>query len=249
MKTSAVIPAKAGIQVLNWMLKVRLKTWIPAFAGMTTLFLFGSLVAWAGASNSTAAPTMEEVLSQIKLKEQSIKVLQFGFEQHVTFLNNNLTSASEGEALFEKPDKLSVHQKKPQEQLTIANGPKTWVYTPSYKQVWVGQSKKNFSELLPKGLIPFQNWGEDLEKNYTLSVVSRKSDPPQKVRLRAIPKQESDVQLEFLISTDSWLPEETLYVSGSAKVLTKVMTVEINPDVPKNAFQFVPPSGTDVIPF
>ena len=31
-----VMPAKAGIQVLNKLLKIRLKAWMPAFAGMTT---------------------------------------------------------------------------------------------------------------------------------------------------------------------------------------------------------------------
>ena len=31
-----VMPAKAGIQVLNKLLKIRLKAWTPAFAGMTT---------------------------------------------------------------------------------------------------------------------------------------------------------------------------------------------------------------------
>ena len=31
------MPAKAGIQVLNLLLKIKLKDWIPAFAGMTKL--------------------------------------------------------------------------------------------------------------------------------------------------------------------------------------------------------------------
>ena len=30
-----VIPAKAGIQSLNFLFKIVLATWIPAFAGMT----------------------------------------------------------------------------------------------------------------------------------------------------------------------------------------------------------------------
>ncbi len=36
----AVIPAKAGIQVFHIQLNKRFKTWIPAFAGMTTVGVF-----------------------------------------------------------------------------------------------------------------------------------------------------------------------------------------------------------------
>jgi outer membrane lipoprotein carrier protein len=220
-----------------------------------TVFRFSPLLA-AGAvalfsSSSLFGMTVDDVLRQLKLKDETVKSLQCEFQQEVKFGNSNLSSKTSGEALFAKPDKLNVHQKTPQEQLTIANGKKTWVYTPAYKQVWVGTTKKDLAKLLPKGMVPIQNFGKDLEKNYDLTVetLSDVGPSPKTVRLKAVPKQPSDFELEFVISTESWLPTETTYTSSSAQVVTRLTSVKVNPSLSKDAFQFVPPPGTDMIPF
>jgi len=68
--------------------------------------------------------------------------------------------------------------------------------------------------------------------------------------LAAAPKEQgADYRLELTLSTGSWLPIETSYISSSAKVVTKFSGFEVNPQMPGNAFQFSPPPGTDAIPF
>lgn len=217
-----------------------MKSWLLIFL---TLLLSSMGVSFALSVN--------DVLYEMKQQDETIKSLSCTFQQEVTFGHSNLSSKTSGEALFAKPNKLNVHLKKPQEQMTIANGKKTWVYTPAYKQVWVGESKKDLSNLLPKGMVPIQNFGSDLEKNYELSMsaVSETGDTPKTVRLKAIPKQPADYELEFVISTESWLPTETVYTSPSAQVVTKLSSVQVNPEISNSSFQFVPPPGTDMIPF
>ncbi len=222
----------------------RLTAWIPAFAGMTA---FGLCL--AGAAHGY---TLDQVLERLEQKEKNMTSLKFDFKQDIHFLEGDLKASAEGEALFAKMGKMKIVKKKPEEQWTVSNGKKVWMYTPGYNQVWTGTLKDwTKASLLPQGFVPFHNYVNDLKKGFSLSLKgpSKADAGASTVRLRAVPK-EADLgyELELVLSTESWLLSQTIFTSGSARVVTTLSKLEVNPFISEPAFEFKPPAGTDVIP-
>ncbi|OVE76549.1 hypothetical protein BVX98_05660 [bacterium F11] len=194
---------------------------------------------------------LKDVLFQMEQREENIKTIQFDFRQEVRYVAMESVEKVEGKAVFQHPNKLRIQKEKPESQLTISNGKKVWVYNPSFQQVWVGQSRDWLSDsTLPKGMIPIQDYISQLKKNFHLTVRSpaEKKGKPN-VLLLAHPKNvQWGYHLEFSISTETWLPFQTLYVSDSAKIVTHLFNQEVNPKVSTGTFRFKPPKGVDVIP-
>ncbi len=194
---------------------------------------------------------LDQVLQELKSKDKIMNSLRFNFIQEINFTGSDVQSSVEGEVLLQKPKKIKVQQKKPQEQLTISNGQKLWIYTPSLKQVWVVSAKDwVHGDLFPKGMLPFQNYISDLILYFNLSLIENSDQSkPNEIHLSAVPKEKKiDYTLELVLSSESWLPIKTIFHSSSATVMTSLSQVVVNPPVPEQAFQFTPPPGTDVIP-
>lgn len=198
-----------------------------------------------------SASDLTQILFKIERQEKKMKTLSFSFEQNMIFSETGIKDRVEGNAFFTKPNKMRIEKTHPRIQTTITNGDKVWIYTPSYNQAWVGSwSDWSRGPLVPKGMLPWQNYVTELKKSFDLSLVEgdvgRKFDG---VVLKAVPKNQSaGYELELDISTETWLPQRTLFVSGSAKIETVLSDIEMNPKIKKDIFQFEPPSGTDIIP-
>lgn len=196
-----------------------------------------------------AALTLDNVLDEMQVKGRAIRNIQFGFEQQVRFTEMSETTTVQGEAAFSKPGKLHIHKKFPDEQITVSNGEKIWIYTPSFNQVWEGPMKNWVgATLLPKGIIPLDNFADDLRKNFHLRL---KEQPVSGVGLwlSATPKDETlDYNLELQISTTSWLPVKTIYRSESAEIVTNLTEAKVNAALPEQMFWFQAPKDADVIP-
>src|SRR5436309_231143 len=74
-------------------------------------------------------------------KEKGISSLKFGFEQEIDFLEGGMKTKVVGEALFGREGKMRITKTVPNEQVTVIDGEKVWIYTPAYKQVWSGALK------------------------------------------------------------------------------------------------------------
>ncbi len=192
--------------------------------------------------------SLDQVLIQMENKERSMERIQFKFKQDIQFKEAGLTEKIEGQATFQKPNKMKISKQSPQNQVTISNGISLWVYTPSYKQVWVGKWKDWLHNgSMPQGIIPVENYVEDLKKNFNLSF-TEDDDNDNQVHLAASPKEkDKGYELELVISTDSWLPIQTIYRSDSAIVTTSLFSMEQGPRLADDMFTFIPPKGTDII--
>lgn len=195
-----------------------------------------------------ASFTLDDVLSKIETRQSSIKSIKFDYKQEIHFEQMGTDSVVSGVALFAKPGKLQISKTFPDKQVTISDGKKLWVYNPAYGQVWEGSWKKWVSaNMLPKGMLPLDNYVADLKGNFNLTLGEFKAD---NVTISALPKNKNlGYRLELVVSTDSWLPVKTYYYSDSARIVTSLEKPEVNPSVPDDVFKFRVPKGVDVIPF
>jgi len=192
---------------------------------------------------------VKDVLFQMAERERSMKSIAFQFVQKITFTEMEQKTEVKGAAIFEKPNKMRIEKQIPQEQLTISNGKKVWIYTPAYSQVWVGEWKDWTNEnAVPKGLLPLNDYVSALKNNFNLKLVE-KTESPGTVTLRATPKNENvGYKMDLAISVQTWLPFETRVRTESAHVVTTLDEVKIDPITTRDTFSFRPPKGTDVIP-
>ncbi len=189
------------------------------------------------------------VLENIYIQENRTDTLQFNFKQDIQFSGLESQSTVQGQAFFQRPKKLRIVKKIPIEQTTISDGKKMWIYTPSYKQVWEGKWEgwlKGVS--LPKGLVPFGNFVEDLKNNFDLTLDKTTSTPVSLYILKAVPKENpAEFTLDFLISAENWMPIQTTYHSETATVVTTMTDMVINGPVDAKIFTFKSPKGTEVL--
>jgi outer membrane lipoprotein carrier protein len=209
---------------------------------------------WMAASSAAfaqgdAQPRLGRVLEQMQSAESGMERIRFSFRQQIAFTGVSSTTTVNGKALFAKGGKFRIEKMQPERQLTISNGKSLWVYTPAYNQVWQGTPKRWMdSTLLPKGMLPFNNYVADLQKYFDLKL-GAVTAADNTVELKAEPKdQQMDYHLTLVVSMDSWLPSSTRYHSESADVVTELSEVEANPDVTDSSFRFTAPKGADVIP-
>lgn len=195
------------------------------------------------------AISLGDVLDNMQIRENEIKSLNFEFKQEIRFSGVSSVSLIEGQAYFQKPKKLRIVKKTPLEQFTITDGKKMWVYTPSYKQVWEGSWQGWLKgAALPKGLVPFGDFAQDLRDNFDLSIKTADSSNPSVIMLKAVPKDQSqDFSIELFISTTDWVPIQTIYVSETARIETILDNIAINNPIAADNFTFKPPKGTEII--
>jgi outer membrane lipoprotein carrier protein len=194
-----------------------------------------------------AAFSLEQVLKEMEDHEKKVTALKFSFKQQVEFTDSGLSETVTGEAVFEKPRKMKITKSAPQEQITVSNGRTMWIYTPAYKQAWSGTlSEMSNQRVIPQGLFPAENLVSDLKKNFNLSLSTVSVEGG--VALNAASKDGGgDVALKLIISTDSWLPVQTVFQSETARIDTYLIDMKVNPVLPRSLFQFQPPKGTDII--
>ncbi len=211
-------------------------------AGATMLLMFA-------VSTLRASYDINTIMIELENREKTLNTVQFDFKQEINFIQMNNKTTVVGEALFGKAGKLRITKSSPDNQVTVSDGKKVWVYNPKARQVWEGSSKKWLeSGVMPKGMVPLSNYVGDLRKNFDLSLVE--SDVSNEVRILAEPKKKGlDYKIELTVSTELWLPIKTFYSSGSAEVRTLLSKHQINPSTPESVFRFSVPKGTDVIPF
>lgn len=194
---------------------------------------------------------LNQVLGELANREKTMNILQFDFTQEINFTEMKNKTTVVGEAIFGKAGKLRITKQLPVKQVTVSDGKKVWVYNPTASQVWLGSSKKWLeSSSLPKGMIPFNNYVADLQKNFNLVLDQEKKNVEDEIQIVAEPKNKTlGYKMRLTVSTHSWLPVKMVYLSDSAEVETLLSKHQVNPSIQDSVFRFTVPKGTDVIPF
>ncbi len=213
--------------------------------------LLSLLLICAPAALLPASYDLDRILLEMENREKTLDAIRFDFQQQIHFTQLNNDSLITGEALFGKRGQLRITKSTPDKQVTVSDGKKVWVFNPQANQVWQGSSKKWLqSPVLPKGMVPLNNYVDDLKRNFDLQLKESSVDSSDIVTIKAEPRSKAlGYEIELRIATATWLPVQTIYRSDSAKVVTTLSKTQVNPNVQESDFRFKVPKGTDVIPF
>ena len=197
-----------------------------------------------------ASLSLEQVLLNMENQNKTMQNIKFEFRQEIQFVNASDISEVTGLAIFQKPGQMNIQKNKPQEQLTVSNGKKMWIYTPAYNQVWEGSATRGLgTSFLPKGLVPLDDFVLELRKDFNVRFSQTEKSSGELLWLVAEPKDASSgYRIDLCISTQTWLPTKTVFHSDSARILTELLNTQVNLAIPGSTFRFVPPKGADVIP-
>jgi chaperone LolA len=190
---------------------------------------------------------LSDVISKLEENEKQTESIHFDFNQTVQFRAMQSSATVSGEATFAKSGKMKIVKTKPEKQIMVSDGKKLTLYNPAYNQVWSGSWTgwvKN--AMLPKGMVPLNNYVADLKKNFQLTLMPT-ADAGFAV-IQAVPNDgDLGYQLELKISTENWQLARTSYRSETAEVVTDLSNVEVNPSTSPATFKLDLPKGVEVI--
>ena len=198
---------------------------------------------------------MPDIAARFADVDARIQRLRASFRQTVRVEGSDTVQTVEGDVLFEKPDRLRLTHRVPEEQTVVSDGATLWVYRESTHQVIktpLEQWRKN--EPLARGLLGFGRSAELLSRyDATLSTVSAPDAQGYRTfELTLVPKKEdrkeggADFTLKIKSDTRSYFPGESSLAVGRAVVRSSFSDVRLNPELPPDAFRFTPPKGADI---
>ncbi len=191
--------------------------------------------------------TLEELLSELKAREESIQDIQFDYEQTIIVSSADKQEKSSGRVVFKAPDRFKIDREGPHPQTFVCNGKKLWIYSPRFKQVvveaWKGWSRSK----VPPGLINVGKYVDFLKENFTLTGDGA-SDPSSYI-VTAAPKdaREPPTTLKLWIHRLDYLPLQMEWRSESVLIKTKITRFNLNPGSDDRVFEFKTTPDMDIV--
>lgn len=199
-------------------------------------------------SRASGLTTLPEFLSRLATQQKSIRDIQFDFEQTLTVRSTQKSEESLGKAFFKTPNRFRIEKFLPSPQTFVCNGKKLWIYTPEFKQVlvrtWKGWAR---SSRLPQGFLNLQNYLEELEKDFDLSLEN--PGRPAAYLLVAKPKKTDQNQsLKIWIGESDLLPTRMESESVASFVQTQILKPLVNQDLSDQLFKLTLAPDIAVVP-
>lgn len=187
-------------------------------------------------------------LDSLELFVRTIKSGHAEFTQVVTLPARDQQTprqkTSSGVFDFSRPSKFKFSYRKPFEQTIVADGKRIWIYDMDLNQV---TSRKQSEALAasPASLIATASDIKTLEADFTLSPAPSAQGLEWVV---ATPRSKEGVLQSIRIGfKDHNLEALEILDSFGQKSLMTFSALQVNPTMQASTFQFVPPSGADVI--
>ena len=172
---------------------------------------------------------------------ESTKTLRAEFAQMVVTKNGKKPQLSGGVLMFSRPGKFRWQIEKPYAQLLVGDGAKVWIYDPDLRQVTIKKVDAAIGST-PAALLV---GGSNLEKNFALHEAGLRDGLDW---VEATPKTTDSgfekLQLGF---AGKDLKSMELYDNFGQTTTLVFTNIERNPALSAAQFQFIPPSGVDVI--
>ncbi|HOW90269.1 MAG TPA: outer-membrane lipoprotein carrier protein LolA [Elusimicrobiales bacterium] len=192
----------------------------------------------------------KEALAGLKSWDARLESLRTRFTQEVDFSDAGITQKVEGVLTYLKPDRLKIEHIKPARQLVYTDKKDLWIYKPEDSQAvrtswgaWKESQSGNFS-----GIMDFGNYSALAEKNSVSA--AREKTPPYRVFLTLTPNGGSGLYtLTLGLSSTDYFPAEAQLSVENTIIRTRLESPEINVQLDKDLFRFVPPKGTEVLEF
>lgn len=212
--------------------------------------LFTFLPFYLFTSLPLSAMSIPEIQEKMSESSQKVESLSFSYIQELRSSLSPGVSRSSGTAVFQKPRNLRLEQTEPEPQMVISSGKTVFIYTPRFRQViknsWKGWLSQN---LLFPGLTTFSDALKNLKREYEWQMDAAPSHQGEKqlcLRLsrNRLPK---DHYLILCLETVDFIPVKTEWVAGTLSLTTTLLSLQVNPTLSPELFQFRVPAGTSVI--
>lgn len=198
----------------------------------TLSLLFLPLLSWAQAASSTALEIAERL--------ETWSTLSMEFVQRTYDDKRNVVSNSRGTLAISRPKRFRLEVTEPDEELSVSDGEKLWMYDPLLKQVQILRLEDRW-ETAP--ILLLSGDPRELEKSWVLSATG------QKRRQYTLEPKNPEVLLKSitLIFRDN-LPSR-LFVVDQLDQLIRIDFRKLKTDLPISSelFTFDPPPGVDVL--
>jgi len=193
---------------------------------------------------STAALTVEEVLSQFERYDRELQTLSADFSQTLSMKSAGLRSSIEGTVAYRKPERLRIEHMRPERQTVVCDGKNLWIYRKSQNQA-IQSSLNDWRQADPAldNLLQFGSYSAVL-KRYDAAL-----EPGPVLRLQPKPsrtEKSAPFELRLTLAPDTLFPIVSELSVEETRIRTQFENVRFNPQLEDAAFTFAPPAGVDV---
>jgi len=190
---------------------------------------------------STSTIAMAEGIDSLKKFYNSTQSISAKFHQVVTDTKGQKIQDVFGEMVIKRPNQFRWDYKKPFEQQLVSDGKQVWLYDIELAQVTTRQLSKALSAS-PAALLA---GGEDLDKNFNLSNLSREDNLDWVSAL----SKDADSGFNNIAIAFKGDKLQQMELVDSFGHLTKIVFTDVkpNPNVSEKLFLFKAPKGVDVL--
>ncbi len=190
---------------------------------------------------STSTNAMAEGIDSLKKFYNSTQSISAKFHQVVTDTKGQKIQDVFGEMVIKRPNQFRWDYKKPFEQQLVSDGKQVWLYDVELAQVTTRQLSKALSAS-PAALLA---GGEDLDKNFNLSNLSREDNLDWVSAL----SKDADSGFNNIAIAFKGDKLQQMELVDSFGHLTKIVFTDVkpNPNVSEKLFLFKAPKGVDVL--
>jgi outer membrane lipoprotein carrier protein len=190
---------------------------------------------------STSTIAMAEGIDSLKKFYNSTQSISAKFHQVVTDTKGQKIQDVFGEMVIKRPNQFRWDYKKPFEQQLVSDGKQVWLYDIELAQVTTRQLSKALSAS-PAALLA---GGEDLDKNFNLTNLSREDNLDWVSAL----SKDADSGFNNIAIAFKGDKLQQMELVDSFGHLTKIVFTDVkpNPNVSEKLFLFKAPKGVDVL--
>ncbi|MFW6080708.1 MAG: LolA family protein [Desulfosalsimonas sp.] len=194
-------------------------------------------------SNTEKSPSSEQILQQLEDKYTG-RNFSVDFRQESTLEAMDITDEASGHAWFKHPGKMRWEYLEPERQIIVSDGDRLWIHRPEDRQVMVGDAADQFAN--GKGasfLADFKLLKEVFE-------VSLEECGGDLCRLKLVPREKNrDLAAVYLEVETKSMDIRQVESENTYGDVTRIFleNLEFDPDMEKSLFEFMIPSGADVI--
>ena len=213
------------------------------------IILFSSSL-WAGgqafAVKSFPSSHSSESANTLKSLLTKLNTLDTAFQQRVYSVEGDVIQQTAGQLHAARPGKVRWSTMPPMEQLVVSDSATLWIYDPDLEQVTV----RSFDQdILKTPAALFIGDLETLEQIYDIHTEDGSiAKDSTSIQFILIPRDTKSLYTKVALGFSGETPSSmTLWDTLEQKTHITFQDIQVNQAIAPEAFQFVPPEGTDII--
>ncbi|MFO7931453.1 MAG: outer membrane lipoprotein carrier protein LolA [Desulfosalsimonas sp.] len=194
-------------------------------------------------SDNKKSPSSEQILKQLEDRYTG-RNFSVDFRQESTLEAMDITDEASGHAWFKHPGKMRWEYLEPERQVIVSDGDRLWIHRPEDRQVMVGDAADQFAN--GKGASFLADF-KLLEEVFEVSL----EDCGENIcRLKLVPREKKrDLAVVYLEVDRNTMDIKQVESENIYGDVTRIYleNLEFAPDMKNRLFEFMIPSGADVI--